>query len=73
MNGDSQKKSAKEMAPSPQAKMKLEVKWKKRVDFVYKLLLDKYGISADYLVKKTKDDNSNRFHEAVLNQVVIIE
>lgn len=46
---------------------------KKRVDFVYKLLLDKYGISADYLVKKTKDDNSNRFHEAVLNQVVIIE
>lgn len=45
----------------------------KRVDHVYNILVEKYGISADRLVKKAEGDTNNRFKEAVLNRVVIVE
>lgn len=45
----------------------------KRAEYVYNLLVEKYGIPADRLVKKAEGDTNNRFKEAVLNRVVIVE
>jgi outer membrane protein OmpA-like peptidoglycan-associated protein len=45
----------------------------KRADYVYNLLVEKYGIPADRLVKRAEGDTNNRFKEAVLNRVVIVE
>ncbi|GAE23430.1 OmpA family protein [Bacteroides pyogenes] len=45
----------------------------KRADYVYNLLVEKYGIPAERLVKRAEGDTNNRFKEAVLNRVVIVE
>ncbi|MDR0891275.1 MAG: OmpA family protein [Mediterranea sp.] len=43
-----------------------------RVDYVYNLLVKKYGISEDRLVKMPKGDTDNRFEKPELNRVVIL-
>lgn len=45
----------------------------KRVDFVYNLLVNKYGINPSKLIKKPEGSNDNRFNSPELNRVVIIE
>lgn len=44
-----------------------------RMEYVYKLLTEKYGISPKQLVKRAEGDMNNRFSEAALNRVVIVE
>ncbi len=44
-----------------------------RIDYVYNLLVNKYGISEDRLVKKAEGDTNNRFSEPELNRAVIVE
>lgn len=45
----------------------------KRMQYVYDLLVNKYGIPAARLVKKAEGDTNNRFAEPELNRAVIIE
>lgn len=45
----------------------------KRVDYVYNLLVNKYGVDDKRLVKAPQGDSQNRFSEPALNRVVIIE
>ena len=45
----------------------------RRMQYVYDLLIDKYGISADRLVKKAEGDTNNRFDDPELNRAVILE
>ncbi|WP_295935471.1 OmpA family protein [uncultured Alistipes sp.] len=44
-----------------------------RMEYVYKLLTDKYGIAPERLVKKAEGDTNNRFAEPELNRAVIVE
>lgn len=44
-----------------------------RMQHVYDLLVNKYGISKDRLVKKAEGDTNNRFAEPELNRAVIVE
>lgn len=44
-----------------------------RMEYIYNLLVDKYGISQDRLLKKAEGDSNNRFSEPELNRTVIIE
>lgn len=44
-----------------------------RMEYVYNLLVNKYGISPKRLVKKAEGDTNNRFSEPELNRVVIVE
>ena len=44
-----------------------------RMQYVYDLLVNKYGISKDRLVKKAEGATNNRFSEPELNRVVIVE
>lgn len=44
-----------------------------RMQYVYNLLVNKYGVSADRLVKKAEGDSNNRFSDPELNRTVIIE
>lgn len=44
-----------------------------RMQYVYNLLVNKYGISKDRLIKKAEGDTNNRFAEPELNRAVIIE
>lgn len=44
-----------------------------RMQYVYDLLVNKYGISKDRLIKKAEGDTNNRFAEPALNRVVIVE
>lgn len=44
-----------------------------RLQYVYDLLVNKYGIPSDRLIKKAEGDTNNRFDEPELNRVVIIE
>ena len=44
----------------------------KRMEYVYDLLVDKYGISKDRLKKVAEGDTNNRFPEPELNRTVII-
>lgn len=46
---------------------------RERVDFVYNLLVTKYGIAKDRLVTKSAGDQNNPFNLAELNRVVIID
>ena len=43
------------------------------MEYVYNLLVNKYGISSKRLVKKAEGDTNNRFSEPELNRVVIVE
>lgn len=44
-----------------------------RMQYVYDLLVNKYGVSKDRLVKKAEGDTNNRFAEPELNRAVIVE
>lgn len=44
-----------------------------RMEYVYNLLVNKYGITPKRLVKKAEGDTNNRFSEPELNRVVIVE
>ena len=44
-----------------------------RMQYVYDLLVNKYGISKARLIKKAEGDTNNRFDEPELNRVVIVE
>ena len=44
-----------------------------RMEYVYNLLVNKYGVSPDRLVKKAEGDTNNRFSEPELNRAVIVE
>lgn len=44
-----------------------------RMQYVYDLLVNKYGIPANRLAKKAEGDTNNRFSEPELNRVVIVE
>lgn len=44
-----------------------------RMQYVYDLLVNKYGVSKDRLVKKAEGATNNRFSEPELNRVVIVE
>ncbi len=44
-----------------------------RMQYVYDILVKKYGISPDRLVKKSEGDSNNRFDEPELNRIVIIQ
>lgn len=44
-----------------------------RMQYVYDLLVNKYGISKDRLVKKAEGDTNNRFADPELNRAVIVE
>ena len=44
-----------------------------RMQYVYDLLVNQYGISKDRLVKKAEGDTNNRFSEPKLNRAVVIE
>ncbi len=44
-----------------------------RMQYVYDLLVDKYGIPESRLIKKAEGDKNNRFSEPALNRTVIIE
>lgn len=43
-----------------------------RMQYVYDLLVNKYGVSQDRLIKKAEGDTNNRFAEPELNRAVII-
>lgn len=45
----------------------------KRMEYVYDLLVNKYGIAPERLVKKAEGDKNNRFTEPELNRAVIVE
>lgn len=45
----------------------------KRMQYVYDLLVNKYGIPAARLVKKAEGDTNNRFADPELNRAVVIE
>ena len=44
-----------------------------RMEYVYNLLVNKYGIPAYRLVKKVEGDTNNRFADPELNRAVIVE
>ena len=44
-----------------------------RMQYVYELLVNKYGIPAARLVKKAEGDTNNRFADPELNRAVVIE
>lgn len=44
-----------------------------RMQYVYDLLVNKYGISKDRLIKKAEGDSNNRYAEPRLNRAVIVE
>lgn len=44
-----------------------------RMQYVYDILVKKYGVSPDRLVKKSEGDSNNRFDEPELNRIVIIQ
>ena len=44
-----------------------------RMEYVYNLLVNKYGISPKRLMKKAEGDTNNRFSEPELNRAVIVE
>lgn len=44
-----------------------------RMQYVYDLLTNKYGIPADRLKKRAEGDTNNRFAEPELNRAVIVE
>lgn len=44
-----------------------------RMQYVYDLLVNKYGVSQDRLIKKAEGDTNNRFAEPELNRAVIID
>lgn len=44
-----------------------------RMQYVFDLLVNKYGVSQDRLIKKAEGDTNNRFDEPALNRVVIVE
>lgn len=44
-----------------------------RMQYVYDLLVNKYGVSKDRLVKRAEGDTNNRFAEPELNRAVIVE
>lgn len=46
---------------------------KKRVDFVYNLLVDKYSIAPERLVKQAEGSSDNQFNSPELNRVVVIK
>ena len=43
------------------------------MQYVFDLLVNKYGVSQDRLIKKAEGDTNNRFDEPALNRVVIVE
>ena len=43
------------------------------MQYVYELLVNKYGIPAARLVKKAEGDTNNRFADPELNRAVVIE
>jgi outer membrane protein OmpA-like peptidoglycan-associated protein len=45
----------------------------KRVDYVYNLLVKKYGISEDRLIKRVDGSANNQFEEPALNRSVVIK
>lgn len=44
-----------------------------RMQYVFDLLVNKYGVSKDRLIKRAEGDTNNRFSEPELNRVVIVE
>ena len=44
-----------------------------RMEYVYNLLKNKYGVAPDRLVKRAEGDTNNRFAEPELNRAVIVE
>ena len=44
-----------------------------RMEYVYDLLKNKYGIAPERLIKKAEGDTNNRFAEPELNRAVIVE
>ena len=44
-----------------------------RMEYVYNLLKNKYGVAPDRLVRKAEGDTNNRFAEPELNRAVIVE
>mgnify|MGYP000792766680 FL=1 len=44
-----------------------------RMQYVYDLLVNKYGVSKNRLIKKAEGDTNNRFAEPELNRAVIVE
>ena len=44
-----------------------------RMEYVYNLLKNKYGVAPERLVKKAEGDTNNRFAEPELNRAVIVE
>lgn len=44
-----------------------------RMEYVYNLLKNKYGVTPERLVKKAEGDTNNRFAEPELNRAVIVE
>lgn len=44
-----------------------------RMQYVYNLLVDKYNIAPNRLIKKAEGDTNNRFAEPELNRAVIVE
>ncbi|MEG1622825.1 MAG: OmpA family protein [Alistipes sp.] len=44
-----------------------------RMQYVYNLLVNKYGVDKARLVKKAEGDTNNRFAEPKLNRVVVVE
>lgn len=45
----------------------------RRMEYVYNLLVNKYGISSDRLIKKAEGDSNNRFNDPLFNRCVVIE
>ena len=44
-----------------------------RMEYVYDLLKNKYGVAPGRLVRKAEGDTNNRFSEPELNRAVIVE
>ena len=44
-----------------------------RMEYVYDLLKNKYGVAPERLVRKAEGDTNNRFAEPELNRAVIVE
>ena len=62
--------SADKATGSPEVNRRLS---EQRMEYVYDLLKNKYGIAPDRLVKKAEGDTNNRFAEPELNRAVIVE
>lgn len=62
--------SADKATGSPEVNRRLS---QKRMEYVYELLVNKYGIAPERLVKRAEGDTNNRFAEPELNRSVIVE